>query len=41
MNPNSLFSLGDHLEKLSKDGDPLERNPFTLYRFRIRMLRSI
>jgi IS5 family transposase len=24
MNPNSLFSLADHLEKLSKDGDPLE-----------------
>jgi len=24
MNPNSLFSLSDHLEKLSKDGDPLE-----------------
>jgi len=24
MNPNSLFSLHDHLEKLSKDGDPLE-----------------
>lgn len=24
MNPSSLFSLADHLEKLSKDGDPLE-----------------
>ena len=24
MNPSSLFSLTDHLEKLSKDGDPLE-----------------
>ncbi len=24
MFPNSLFSLADHLEKLSKDGDPLE-----------------
>lgn len=24
MNPNSLFSLTDHLEKLSMDGDPLE-----------------
>jgi len=24
MNSNSLFSLSDHLEKLSKDGDPLE-----------------
>ncbi len=24
MNPSSLFGLGDHLEKLSKDGDPLE-----------------
>ena len=24
MNPNSLFSLNDHLEQLSKDGDPLE-----------------
>jgi transposase len=24
MNPNSLFSLADHLERLSKDGDPLE-----------------
>ncbi len=24
MNPNSLFSLTDHLERLSKDGDPLE-----------------
>lgn len=24
MNPNSLFSLTDHLVKLSKDGDPLE-----------------
>jgi IS5 family transposase len=24
MNPNSLFSLAEHLEKLSKDGDPLE-----------------
>lgn len=24
MNPNSLFSLSDHLEQLSKDGDPLE-----------------
>ena len=24
MNPNSLFSLAEHLEKLSRDGDPLE-----------------
>ncbi len=24
MNPNSRFSLADHLERLSKDGDPLE-----------------
>ncbi|MBG6143955.1 hypothetical protein IWQ51_002084 [Labrenzia sp. EL_142] len=24
MNPRSLFSLFDHLERLSKDGDPLE-----------------
>ena len=24
MNPTSLFSLSDHLERLSKDGDPLE-----------------
>ncbi len=24
MNPNSLFSLSDHLERLSEDGDPLE-----------------
>ena len=24
MNPSSLFSLSDHLERLSKDGDPLE-----------------
>lgn len=24
MNPSSLFSLSDHLEKLSQDGDPLE-----------------
>ncbi|MEM6615063.1 MAG: transposase [Pseudomonadota bacterium] len=24
MNPQSLFSLSDHLERLSKDGDPLE-----------------
>jgi transposase, IS5 family len=24
MNPNSLFGLTEHLEKLSKDGDPLE-----------------
>lgn len=24
MNPSSLFSLNDHLEKLSQDGDPLE-----------------
>jgi len=24
MNPSSLFSLTDHLERLSKDGDPLE-----------------
>ena len=24
MNPNSLFSLSDHLEQLSKDGDPLK-----------------
>ena len=24
MNPGSLFSLSDHLERLSKDGDPLE-----------------
>jgi IS5 family transposase len=24
MNPASLFSLSDHLERLSKDGDPLE-----------------
>ena len=24
MNPNSLFSLSDHPEKLSRDGDPLE-----------------
>jgi IS5 family transposase len=24
MNPESLFSLSDHLERLSKDGDPLE-----------------
>jgi IS5 family transposase len=24
MNPMSLFSLSDHLERLSKDGDPLE-----------------
>lgn len=24
MNPSSLFSLSDHLEKLSKKGDPLE-----------------
>ena len=24
MNPESLFSLSEHLERLSKDGDPLE-----------------
>lgn len=24
MNPESLFSLSDHLERLSKEGDPLE-----------------
>ena len=24
MNPESLFSLSDHLERLNKDGDPLE-----------------
>ena len=24
MNPSSLFSLTEHLERLSKDGDPLE-----------------
>lgn len=24
MNPMSLFSLSDHLERLSKDGDPIE-----------------
>ena len=24
MNPSSLFSLSDHLKRLSKDGDPLE-----------------
>ena len=24
MDPRSLFSLNDHLEHLSKDGDPLE-----------------
>ncbi|MBG6166894.1 hypothetical protein IWQ54_006596 [Labrenzia sp. EL_195] len=24
MDPSSLFSLSDHLERLSKDGDPLE-----------------
>ena len=24
MNPESLFCLSDHLERLSKDGDPLE-----------------
>ncbi|MGJ8534889.1 MAG: hypothetical protein ACSHYC_22080 [Alphaproteobacteria bacterium] len=24
MNPSSLFGLTDHLEKLSKDGDPLK-----------------
>jgi hypothetical protein len=24
MNPESLFSLSDHLERLGKDGDPLE-----------------
>lgn len=24
MNPSSLFNLSDHLEKLSKDGDPLD-----------------
>jgi IS5 family transposase len=24
MDPESLFSLSDHLERLSKDGDPLE-----------------
>lgn len=24
MNPESLFSLSDHLERLSKDGNPLE-----------------
>jgi len=24
MNPSSLFGLSDHLERLSKDGDPLE-----------------
>ena len=24
MDPRSLFSLNDHLERLSKDGDPLE-----------------
>jgi hypothetical protein len=24
MNPESLFSLSDHLERLSKDGDPVE-----------------
>ena len=24
MNPSSLFNLSDHLERLSKDGDPLE-----------------
>jgi IS5 family transposase len=24
MNPESLFSLNDHLERLSRDGDPLE-----------------
>lgn len=24
MNPNSPFSLNEHLERLSKDGDPLE-----------------
>ena len=24
MDPQSLFSLNDHLEALSKDGDPLE-----------------
>ena len=24
MNPESLFALSEHLERLSKDGDPLE-----------------
>ncbi|WP_349514687.1 hypothetical protein [Erythrobacter sp. NFXS35] len=24
MHPRSLFSLAEHLERLSKDGDPLE-----------------
>ena len=24
MDPSSFFSLSDHLERLSKDGDPLE-----------------
>ena len=24
MNPSNLFSLSEHLERLSKDGDPLE-----------------
>ena len=24
MNPESLFSLSEHLERLSQDGDPLE-----------------
>ncbi len=24
MQPRSLFSLAEHLERLSKDGDPLE-----------------
>ena len=24
MNPESLFSLSEHLDRLSKDGDPLE-----------------
>ena len=25
MHPRSLFSLAEHLERLSKDGDPLEQ----------------
>ena len=28
MHPRSLFSLAEHLERLSKDGDPLEVTTF-------------
>jgi hypothetical protein len=30
VDPKSLFSLSDHLEALSKDGDPLEVLPQTV-----------